>query len=94
MDFKEYVMEDSENNIIRKIYHNNMEELQMMNQSKEYIQISKKIKKLEKTLLKEFTEEKVKKYIEYTNEKISIEAESQFELGFKTAVKIILQALK
>lgn len=93
MDFKEYVMEDSENNIIRKIYHNNMEELQMMNQSKEYIQISKKIKKLEKTLLKEFTEEKVKKYIEYTNEKISIEAESQFELGFKTAVKIILQAL-
>lgn len=94
MDFKEYVMEDSENNIIRKIYHNNMEELQMMNQSKEYIQISKKIKKLEKTLLKEFTEEKVKKYIEYTNEKISIEAESQFELGFKTAVKIILEALK
>ncbi len=94
MDFKEYVMEDSENNIIRKIYHNNMEELQMMNQSKEYVQISKKIKKLEKILLKEFTEEKVEKYIEYTNEKISIEAESQFELGFKTAVKIILQALK
>lgn len=94
MDFKEYVMEDSENNIIRKIYHNNMEELQMMNQSKEYVQISKKIKKLEKILLKEFTEEKVKKYIEYTNEKVSIEAESQFELGFKTAVKIILQALK
>ncbi len=94
MDFKEYVMEDSENNIIRKIYHNNMEELQMMNQSEEYVQISKKIKKLEKTLLKEFTEEKVKKYIEYTNEKVSIEAESQFELGFKTAVKIILQALK
>ena len=94
MDFKEYVMEDSENNIIRKIYHNNMEELQMMNQSEEYVQISKKIKKLEKTLLKEFTEEKVKKYIEYTNEKISIEAESQFVLGFKTAVKIILQALK
>ena len=72
MDFKEYVMEDSENNIIRKIYHNNMEELQMMNQSKEYVQISKKIKKLEKILLKEFTEEKVEKYIEYTNEKISI----------------------
>lgn len=94
MDFEEYVMEDSENNIIRKIYHNNMEELQMMNQSEEYVQISKKIKKLEKTLLKEFTEEKVKKYIEYTNEKVSIEAESQFELGFKTAVKIILQALK
>ncbi len=93
MDFKEYVMEDSENNIIRKIYHNNMEELQMMNQSKEYVQISKKIKKLEKILLKEFTEEKVEKYIEYTNEKISIEAESQFELGFKTAVKIILQAV-
>ena len=94
MDFEEYVMEDSENNIIRKIYHNNMEELQMMNQSEEYVQISKKIKKLEKTLLKEFTEEKVKKYIEYTNEKVSIEAESQFELGFNTAVKIILQALK
>ncbi len=94
MSFKEYVIENSENSIIRKIYHNNMEELQQINQSKEYIDISKKIKRLEKDLHKEFAEESVRKYIEYTNAKISIEAENQFELGFKTAIKIILQALK
>ena len=47
-----------------------------------------------KTLFKKFNKENVSKYIEYTNEKVSIEEESQFELGFKIAIKIIFQALK
>ena len=71
-----------------------MEDLQCISESKEYLIISKKIKKLERELLKNFTKDKVKKYIEYTNERNSIEAEDQFKLGFKTAIKIILQALK
>lgn len=80
--------------MICKIYHNDMEDLQCISETKEYLIISKKIKKLEKELLKNFTKDKVKKYIEYTNERNSIEAEDQFKLGFKTAIKIILQALK
>ena len=94
MDFKEYLVENSGKDIISKIYHNDMEELQYISESKEYWIISKKIRKIEKELSKNFTKDKVKKYIEYTNERNSIEAENQFKLGFKTAVKIILQALK
>ena len=107
MDLKKYVFEDSEKdimnkiydskkekNIIHKIYCNDMEELQYMNKTKEYVEVTKKIRKMERKLFQEFSKENVEKYIEYTNQKISIEAESQFELGFKTAIKIILQALK
>lgn len=94
MNLKKYGFENVEKDIISKIYHNDMEEIQVLNQSKEYVKISKKLKKLEKMLLKEFTQERVKQYIEYTNEKMSIEAESQFRLGFKMAIKIIFQALK
>lgn len=90
MDLKE----DLERDIISKIYHNNLEELQMINQSKEYIDLSKKIKLTEDMLFKDFTQENVKKYIEYTNERNSIEAENQFKLGFKTAIRIILETLK
>lgn len=94
MNLKKYGFENTEKDIISKIYHNDMEEIQVLNQSKEYVKISKKLKKLEKMLLKEFTQERVKQYIEYTNEKMSVEAESQFRLGFKMAIKIIFQALK
>ena len=45
-------------------------------------------------LFKDFSQENVKKYIEYTNERNSIEAENQFKLGFKTAIRIILETLK
>ena len=94
MDLIKSEFENLNENMINKIYHNNMEELQYINQTKEYIEVTKKIKKMEKMLFKEFTKENVTRYIEYINEKVSIEAENQFELGFKTAVKIILQALK
>ena len=90
MDLKE----ELERDIISKIYHNNLEELQMIDQSKEYIDLSKKIKLTEDMLFKDFSQENVKKYIEYTNEKNSIEAENQFKLGFKTAIRIILETLK
>ena len=94
MDLRKSGFENLEEDIINKIYRNNMEELQYINQTKEYIEVTKKIKKMEKMLFKEFTKENVTRYIEYINEKVSIEAENQFELGFKTAIKIILQALK
>lgn len=107
MDLKKYVFENlekdiinkiydskKEKNIIHKIYCNDMEELQHMNKTKEYVEVTSRIRKMERKLFQEFSKENVEKYIEYTNQKISIEAESQFELGFKTVIKIILQALK
>lgn len=94
MDLKKCGFENVKENMIYKIYHNDMEDLQNRNQSKEYVKITKKIEQMEKTLFKKFNKENVSKYIEYTNEKVSIEAESQFELGFKIAIKIIFQALK
>ena len=90
MDLKE----ELERDIISKIYHNNLEELQMIDQSKEYIDLSKKIKLTEDMLFKDFSQENVKKYIEYTNERNSIKAENQFKLGCKTAIRIILETLK
>lgn len=94
MDLKKSGFENEEEDMIQKIYYNDMEDLQKINHTKEYAEITKKIKKMEETLFREFTKENVTKYIEYTNEKISIEAENQFKLGFKIAAKIILQALK
>ena len=35
-----------------------------------------------------------KQYLEQNNEKEGIEAEEQFKLGFKTAVKIIIEGLE
>ena len=40
------------------------------------------------------TKEKFFEYQEKTNEKESIEAKEQFKLGFKTAVKLIIEGLK
>ncbi len=94
MDLKKYLEKNTEKDIISKIYHNDMEELQSISQSKEYIEISKKIESIEKDLLKKFSKEKIGRYREYINERDSMDAESQFKLGFKTAIKIILQALK
>ena len=95
MDLKKDLEKDNlERDIISEIYHNNLEELQMIEQSKEYIELSKKIKSTENMLLKEFKKENVKKYIEYINERNSIEAENQFKLGFKLAIRIILDTLR
>lgn len=92
MDLKKYVFENlekdiinkiydskKEKNIIHKIYCNDMEELQHMNKTKEYVEVTSRIRKMERKLFQEFSKENVEKYIEYTNQKISIEAESQFE---------------
>ena len=55
MDLKKYLEKNTEKDIISKIYHNDMEELQSISQSKEYIEISKKIESIEKDLLKKFS---------------------------------------
>ena len=94
MNLKMDLIENIEEDIICKIYHNDMEDLQANDKSKQYARITKKIKKIENKLYKKYPKEYIKQYIEYINERNSIEAENQFKLGFKTAMKIVFQSLK
>ena len=96
---------DEERDIIKRIYYENNV---LIENSKEYKAISKKIRKLEVNILDELRKlevnildelsEKGKKdfesYLEYVLQRESIDAENEFEKGFKIAVKIIIESLK
>ena len=85
---------DEERDIIKKIYYENNV---LIENNKEYNAISKKIRKLEVSILDELSEKGKKdfeSYLEYILQRESIDAENQFEKGFKIAVKIIIESLK
>ena len=88
-----YLNED----LIGKIYNNDLSLSQMLPNSKEYIELTKSNIELAKFVLKNL-EGKAKQsfiqYMEQINIKEGIEAEEQFKLGFKTAIKIILEGLE
>lgn len=83
-----------EEDIISKIYYNQLDGIEDLPYTTEYMQITGKIKCLEKDLLKNNNSDEIKKYIEYINERTSLEVENQFKIGFKTGIKIIIEALK
>lgn len=85
-NFLENYLEDD---IIGKIYHNDFNFEEKIPITKEYIEVMNFIKKQEKELLniKGF-----KRYLEDRNVKDAIEAEEQFKLGFKTAIKIVMES--
>lgn len=80
---EEYLKED----LISKIYYNNFAEYEST--TPEYIKIKKHLREKEEELsnIKKF-----KQYLELRNIKESIEGEEQFKLGFKTAIKIIIES--
>ena len=82
---EEYLKED----IISKIYRNECELIEKIITSEEYTEVIKKFKKKERELLKE---DEFREYLEIRNIKDAIEAEEQFKLGFKLAVKIIIES--
>lgn len=87
---------DDEKDIIKKFYYNEYINIYEAN-NKEFKIISKKIKKLESTISKKLNEKEKKdfeKYLEYINQRQSIDAENQFRNGFKTAIKVIIEGLK
>lgn len=87
---------NDEKDIIKKIYYNEYINIYEDNK-KDFKIISKKIRKLESTILKNLNEKGKKdfeKYLEYINQRQSIDAESQFRNGFKTAIKVIIEGLK
>ena len=84
-------------NSIKKFYYNEYNFLEEIPQSYEYNELIKKIQKKEK-IISTFESSEFSKvfadYLEMRNEKDGIEAENQFELGFKTAIKLIVDSLK
>ena len=86
IDFLEdYLKED----LISKIYHNDCDFAEYEPTTPQYIKTRKYVREKEKELnnIQGF-----KKYLEIRNIKESIEMEEQFKLGFKTAVKIIIES--
>lgn len=78
-----------EDDIIGKIYCNDFNIAEKVPTTEEYIEVMQCIKKQEKELQ---DIEGFKKYLEIRNIKDAIEAEEQFKLGFKTAIKIIIES--
>ena len=87
-DFLESYLNDD---VIGKIYHGdlNLEEYQPV--TVEYVTVNKYIRSQEKELL---SVQDFEKYLETRNIRDSIEAEEQFKLGFKTAIKIIMESYR
>ena len=86
-----------EEDLIGKIYNNNLYLSEYVPENKEYFKLLNKNNKLSK-FIKENLDDNMKEvflqYLEQNNEKEGIEAEEQFQLGFKTAVKIIIEGLE
>lgn len=90
---KEYLNED----LIGKIYNNDLCLSQMLPNNKEYIELVKSNIELAKFVLKNLEGKPKQSFIQYMeqiNIKEGIEAEEQFKLGSKTAIKIILEGLE
>ncbi len=78
-----------EDNIIGKIYRNDFNFAEQVPATEEYTEVMQCIRKQEKDLL---DIEGFKRYLEIRNIKDAIESEEQFKLGFKTAIKIIIES--
>lgn len=89
--------ENIDDNIIENLYLNNLFLSEIVSEGQEYEKTKKEISKLEKDIIRNSnseTKEMFFKYQEKTNEIESDEAKEQFKLGFKTAVKLIIEGLK
>ncbi len=82
-------LENLEEDIISKIYRNECDFAEQMPATPEYVKILRQIREQEKELL---NVGKFKKYLEFRNTKEAIEAEEQFKLGFKTAIRLIIES--
>lgn len=86
--------DDLEEDIIIQIYQNKLETIQKKPECEEYKEMTKKIREIEKTLLQTSQEDKIEELIECINARAGIEAKYQFRLGFRTAMRIIIDSLK
>lgn len=92
METKEYL----EENIIDKIYNNDLYLSEILPDDEEYLMLNSEIKKLSNNILENLDKSNRNifiKYMEKVNIKESIEARHQFKLGFKIAIKLIIEGM-
>ncbi len=97
MNLNHFIEEKEEEDILKKIYYNDLDFSEKSPKTRTYQKIIKMIRKQEKEILaitNQEIHEKFKNYLEMRNEKDTIEAEEQFKLGFKTAIQIIMESLQ
>ena len=97
MNTKEKVEEYLNEDLIGKIYNNNLNLSQMLPNNKEYIELTKSNINLARYVLENLEGKAMQSFVQYMeqiNIKEGIEAEEQFKLGFKTAIKIIIEGLE
>ena len=81
-------------NFLKKIYYGEIYLSKENPDTQEYKEILKKIKELSQTIRQNpKTNKNFIELCEYIAIKESIETEMQFELGFKTAIKLIIEGL-
>lgn len=91
-----------EEDIIKELYYGRLENEQNIIEKneinirkyQEYKTIMKKIRKIENQIIKNVddkTREKIEIYMECVTERESLVAEQQFKIGFKTAIKLIME---
>lgn len=93
----DFVEKLNEEDTIKKIYYNDYSFSEKLPNTEEYKRVVRKLKKKEEKFLQkenEFFCKDFREYLEIRNIKEDLEAENQFELGFKLAIKIILDAIK
>lgn len=79
---------------IKEFYYDGLENIQSEINIKEYKKISKKIRKIESDIFENSSKEnreRIETYMEYITERESIQAEHQYKVGFKTAIKLMLE---
>ena len=86
---------NEKDDIIKQLYNNNLYLSEKIPDNLEYEQITQKISNLETNLLNinDNLKNKIKEYLEIISERESIEMEFQFELGFKTAIRLIIKGI-
>ena len=80
--------------IIKEFYYDGLENIQSELNIKEYKKVSKKIRKIESDIFENLSKEnreRIETYMEYITQRESIQAEHQYKVGFKTAIKLMLE---
>ncbi len=96
METKESLEKYLSEDVIGKFYNNELYLSQVLPNNKEYIKLTESNIKLAKYILKNLDGKPKSSFVQYMeqiNIKEGIEAEEQFKLGFKTAIKLILEGL-
>ncbi len=90
-------LETKQESMIKKIYYGEWYPLEEIPETEEYKNLMKEILKIEKGIFKRMNKKEKENFSDYIEKNVlkeSMEAENQFQLGFKTAVKLLVECIK